>query len=64
MLADFSFTPAEQIFENLKKSGSMAGMAKPTGGATASMSKMSDAKMASMTSRHGRRGAGPQRRQI
>src|SRR5271156_2358084 len=29
MLADFSFTPSEQIFENLKKSGSMAGMAKP-----------------------------------
>ena len=29
MLADFSFTPAEQIFENLKNSGSMAGMAKP-----------------------------------
>ena len=29
MLADFSFTPPEQIFENLKKSGSMAGMAKP-----------------------------------
>ena len=28
MLADFSFTPSEQIFENLKKSGSMAGMAK------------------------------------
>ena len=27
MLADFSFTPPEQIFENLKKSGSMAGMA-------------------------------------
>src|SRR3984893_6609402 len=31
MLADFSFTPAEQIFENLRKSDSMAGMAKPTG---------------------------------
>ena len=29
MLADFSFTPSEQIFENLKNSGSMAGMAKP-----------------------------------
>jgi FtsP/CotA-like multicopper oxidase with cupredoxin domain len=28
MLADFSFTPPEQIFENLKKSGSMAGMGK------------------------------------
>ena len=36
MLADFSFTPAEQIFENLKKSGSMAGMAKPPAGAMAS----------------------------
>jgi FtsP/CotA-like multicopper oxidase with cupredoxin domain len=42
MLADFSFTPAEQIFENLKKSGSMAGMAKPTG-AMASMSSMKKA---------------------
>ena len=31
MLADFSFTPSEQIFENLKNSGSMAGMAKPAG---------------------------------
>ena len=48
MLADFSFTPAEQIFENLKKSGSMAGMAKPAAGAMASMSKMSDTKMGSM----------------
>ena len=45
MLADFSFTPAEQIFENLKKSGSMAGM---PAGAMASMSKMSDAKMGDM----------------
>jgi FtsP/CotA-like multicopper oxidase with cupredoxin domain len=36
MLADFSFTPAEQIFENLKKSSSMAGIAKPAG-AMASM---------------------------
>jgi FtsP/CotA-like multicopper oxidase with cupredoxin domain len=43
MLADFSFTPPDQIFENLKKSGSMAGMAKSmkiatpmsTGGAAA-----------------------------
>jgi FtsP/CotA-like multicopper oxidase with cupredoxin domain len=42
MLADFSFTPAEQIFENLKKSGSMAGMAKPTD-AMASMSSMKKA---------------------
>ena len=48
MLADFSFTPAEQIFENLKKSGSMAGVAKPAAGAMASMSKMSDTKMGSM----------------
>jgi FtsP/CotA-like multicopper oxidase with cupredoxin domain len=39
MLADFSFTPSEQIFENLKNSSSMAGMAKPTG-AMASMSGM------------------------
>ena len=31
MLADFSFTPAEQIFKNLRNSGSMAGTAKPTG---------------------------------
>jgi FtsP/CotA-like multicopper oxidase with cupredoxin domain len=42
MLADFSFTPPEQIFENLKKSGSMAGMAKPlsTGGGKMMMSSM------------------------
>ena len=39
MLADFSFTPSEQILENLKKSGSMAGMAKPPG-AMASMTRM------------------------
>jgi FtsP/CotA-like multicopper oxidase with cupredoxin domain len=45
MLADFSFTQSEQIFENLKTSGSMAGMAKPTG-AMASTSTMSDMKMA------------------
>ena len=48
MLADFSFTPAEQIFENLKKSGSMAGMAAAPSGGMASMSKMSDGKMGSM----------------
>src|SRR3984957_5072263 len=48
MLADFSFTPAEQIFENLKASGSMGAMAKPAGGATSSMSKMSDMKMQGM----------------
>ena len=39
MLADFSFTPSEQIFDNLRKSDAMAGMAKPAG-ATSSM-KMS-----------------------
>ncbi len=39
MLADFSFTPSEQILENLKNSGSMAGMAKPSG-AMASMTGM------------------------
>src|SRR3984957_965761 len=48
MLADFSFTPAKQIFENLKASGSMGAMAKPAGGATSSMSKMSDMKMQGM----------------
>src|SRR5277367_2243850 len=42
MLADFSFTPAEQIFENLRKSDSMAGMAKPAG-AMASTSSMTTA---------------------
>jgi FtsP/CotA-like multicopper oxidase with cupredoxin domain len=36
MLADFSFTPPEQIFEDLRKSGSMAGMAKPLAPASAS----------------------------
>jgi FtsP/CotA-like multicopper oxidase with cupredoxin domain len=41
MLADFSFTPSEQIFENLKNSGSMGAMAKPTGGmASTSAMKM------------------------
>jgi len=40
MLADFSFTPPEQIFENLKKSGSTAGMAKPAGGGKMMMSSM------------------------
>jgi FtsP/CotA-like multicopper oxidase with cupredoxin domain len=38
MLADFSFTPPEQIFAALKNAGSMAGMA-ASGGASASMSK-------------------------
>jgi FtsP/CotA-like multicopper oxidase with cupredoxin domain len=46
MLADFSFTPAEQIFENLKNSGSMGAMAEPAG-AMASTSAM---KMAAPTS--------------
>ncbi len=41
MLADFSFTPAEQIFENLKKSEAMAGMAKPA----AAMASTSGMKM-------------------
>ena len=45
MLADFSFTPAEQIFENLKNSGSMAGMAKPAG----AMASTSSMKMAAMS---------------
>ncbi len=40
MLADFSFTPPEQVFENLKKSGSTAGMAKPAGGGKMVMSSM------------------------
>ena len=47
MLTDFSFTPPDQIFENLKKSGSMAGMAKPKGGAPASTATMPGMKMAS-----------------
>jgi FtsP/CotA-like multicopper oxidase with cupredoxin domain len=38
MLADFSFTPPEQIFAALKNAGSTAGMA-ASGGAPASMSK-------------------------
>jgi FtsP/CotA-like multicopper oxidase with cupredoxin domain len=48
MLADFSFTPPEQIFENLKKSGSMAGMGKPLAGAPAPTSSMSSMKMTGM----------------
>jgi FtsP/CotA-like multicopper oxidase with cupredoxin domain len=52
MLADFSITPPEQIFENLQKSGSMAGMAKPVG-ASGSMSKMSGIKMGSMAKSSG-----------
>ena len=58
MLADFSFTPSEQIFENLKNSGSMAGMAKPAG-AMASTSTMK-----SHDDVDGPIGARPQRRQI
>jgi FtsP/CotA-like multicopper oxidase with cupredoxin domain len=49
MLADFSFTPPEQIFEDLRKSGSMGGMA-ASGAAPAPMAKpsaMSGMKMAS-----------------
>ena len=57
MLADFSFTPSEQILENLKKSGSMAGMGKPAG-AMASMAGMK----AATAERQSR--ARPQRRQI
>ena len=38
MLADFSFTPPEQIFTNLKNTGSMAGMG-ASGAAPASMPK-------------------------
>ena len=41
MLADFSFTPAEQIFKNLKNSGSMTGMAK----SSAAMASTSSMKM-------------------
>jgi FtsP/CotA-like multicopper oxidase with cupredoxin domain len=44
MLADFSFTPAEQILENLKRAGSMGSMAKPT----APMASTSSMKMAPM----------------
>src|SRR6478752_4667401 len=40
MLSDFSFTPPEEIFENLRKSDSMAGMTKPSAGAPASTSSM------------------------
>jgi FtsP/CotA-like multicopper oxidase with cupredoxin domain len=41
MLADFSFTPPEEIFANLKKARPMAGMAPPAGAAAASTPKMS-----------------------
>ena len=53
MLADFSFTPPEQIFEDLRKSGSMAGMAKPLAPPSASTGM----KMASMAMSKG--DAGP-----
>ena len=59
MLADFSFTPSEQIFDNLRKSDAMAGMAKPA----SSMASMSSMKKAAPTTM-GQIGAGPQRRQI
>ena len=45
MLADFSFTPSEQIFDNLRKSDAMAGMAKPAN----SMASMSSMKKAAPT---------------
>ncbi len=40
MLADFSFTPPEQIFQSLRKASAMASMGKPAGAAMASMSNM------------------------
>jgi FtsP/CotA-like multicopper oxidase with cupredoxin domain len=40
MLADFSFTPPEEIYANLRKSGSMAGMGKEKGGGKMMMSSM------------------------
>ena len=46
MLSDFSFTPPEEIFENLRKSDSMAGVAKLSAGAPASTSSM---KMSAMS---------------
>src|SRR3984885_1104410 len=49
MLADFSFTPSEQIFENLKNSGSMVGMAK----SAAPMASTSSMKMAMSTGQSG-----------
>src|SRR5271166_188983 len=42
MLADFSFTPPEEIFANLKKAKPMAGMAAPAGAAPASTPKMGE----------------------
>ena len=40
MLADFSFTPPEQIFEELKKGGNMSSMAGPPAPASADMKGM------------------------
>jgi FtsP/CotA-like multicopper oxidase with cupredoxin domain len=40
LLADFSFTPPEKIFEDLQKSGSMGGMAAMAAGAPAASQKM------------------------
>ena len=40
MLADFSFTPPEKIFENLRKGGSMAGMPAPAAGKPKAMGAM------------------------
>ena len=53
MLADFSFTPPEQIFENLKASVSMASMAKPAARGSGSMSAMSGMKKAGMAKSKG-----------
>jgi FtsP/CotA-like multicopper oxidase with cupredoxin domain len=46
MLADFSFTPPEQIYANLRKSGSMAGMGADKGGGKMIMSSVKSAKPA------------------
>ena len=40
LLADFSFTPPEKVFENLRKSGSMAGMPAPAAGKPQAMGAM------------------------
>jgi FtsP/CotA-like multicopper oxidase with cupredoxin domain len=56
MLADFSFTPPEKIFENLRKGSSMAGMPAPSTGKPNAMGAMAmpakpvAAKMAPMVS--------------
>ena len=46
MLSDFSFTPPEEIYANLRKSGSMAGMGKVKAGGMMMMSGMKAAKPA------------------